>query len=894
MAKIGFNDAFDSKFLADLEKLVKLFKALGIEARDLNQALKSAKTFEEYKKNVKGAAEATNKLTKSEKKLLSVNERLKFAQSAAGQQYAKTTEEIRRQNKANREATKSQLAATKSTNRFGSAIKSFLFKANFLANVMSNIASTVFRAFTRAVRQGIDVIKNFDKSSARLAAVLGKTRKEISKLTKEAKQLGSVTQFTATEVTGLQIELAKLGFVAAEISAATPGILSFATATGADLAAAAKTAGAAVRVFGLNASETEDAVATLAVATTKSGLTFEAFDTILSTVGPVAKAYGFTLEDVVALTGELATAGFEANKAATATRNILLNLADTNGALAKSLGGSVDNFDDLIDGLVTLEAQGVPLGKMLELTDKRSVAAFSRFLEGAESARKLRDGITGVTKELQTMVDVQLDTLAGDIDLLKSAWEGFILSLSSDGGVLRAAVQLLTNAVLQAQNLDLAVRKFHKQNAEQLTRSVALLESLTNKQGTEFSKITEAHADATSRQLIASREGIIFHLSEIRKINLKEANALFDELLRQRKEQEAEELQALIEKSDRLREEEEKSDRKRANTTVEVFEDVSEKLKQLQEDEAEGLGEIDEAYDDHWGAIREQSEGAFEALEALENARFDNTMENLAEEREEQDKQRQLEIDTAQDIADHKVAIANELFNFTSVLFDRQLQKAEENAAKELANENLTAEQRKQIEKDLAEEKAKIQKKAAIVDKAQALFNIAIDTAAGIIKYASNPLTAPLIPFIIGLGLAQAAVVAATPIPQFYKGTDSAPGGGAIVGEKGSELMVGPDGSIGLTPDTATLMDIQKGTKIYPSDVTQELLGYTNILNGLGGKRDERMIMAVMNEMKHSNEKLRHEIKNKPVASSTQTAAGIFTSIYKGNTTIKRLEKYFK
>ena len=887
MAKISFNQAFEENFERDLQRLVKLFKELGVEARDLNQALKSAKTFEDYKKNVKGAADATDNLTKSEKKLLSATERLKFAQSASGQEYAKTTEEIRRQNAENKKFAKSQLAATKSTNRFGTAIKSFLFKANFLANVMSNLASTVLRGFVRAVRQSIDIIKNFDKSSARLAAVLGKTRKEISKLTKEAKQLGSVTQFTASQVSGLQIELAKLGFTAEEISAATPGILSFATATGADLAAAAKTAGAAVRVFGLNASETEAAVATLAVATTKSGLTFEAFDTILSTVGPVAKAYGFTLEDVVALTGELATAGFEANKAATATRNILLNLADTNGALAKSLGGSVDNFDDLIDGLIQLEAQGVPLGKMLDLTDKRSVAAFSRFLEGAESARKLRDSITGVTKELQTMVDIQLDTLAGDLDLLKSAWEGFIFSLSSGGGLLRQAVQLLTNAVLQAQNLDLAVRKFHKQNAEQITRSIDLLESLTNKQGTEFSRITEAHADATSQQLMASREGIIFHLAEIRKINLKEANALFGELLRQRKEQEAADLQALIEKSDRLREEEEK----KALLTKKGAENLSAQLKQIKQDEVDGFVEADQeaveleikARDD----VVSATEGAFDKLEAAVNEEFDAEMEVIGKKRDAYNEYYDFLVERAQQSKnDIQVAIGNEGFNILSALLDRR----EAAIDKQLANEVIS-------EEEADEKKRKIRRQGALIDKAQSLFNIAINTAVAVTKTVAQLgpiLAAPLIPFIIGLGLAQAAVVAATPIPQFYKGTDSAPGGGAIVGEKGSELMVGPDGSIGLTPNTATLMDIQKGTKIYPSDVTQELLGYTNILNGLGGKRDERMIMAVMNEMKHSNEKLRHEIKNKPVASSTQTAAGIFTSIHKGNTTIKRLEKYFK
>ena len=173
------------------------------------------------------------------------------------------------------------------------------------------------------------------------------------------------------------------------------------------------------------------------------------------------------------------------------------------------------------------------------------------------------------------------------------------------------------------------------------------------------------------------------------------------------------------------------------------------------------------------------------------------------------------------------------------------------------------------------------------------MFNIGITTAEGVMNYASNPITAPLVPWIIALGLAQAATVIATPIPAFAKGTDSAPGGLAVAGEKGSELMIGPDGKIGLTPDSATLMDIDKGTKIFPADITKELLRYTTVANGVGSK-DDRVILAVMQKMDQSNERLYQAIKNKPVSSSTLTPAGIRTMVYKGNTTVKRIDKYFK
>ena len=137
---------------------------------------------------------------------------------------------------------------------------------------------------------------------------------------------------------------------------------------------------------------------------------------------PVARSFGFTLEDTIALTGQLKNAGFDASSAATATRKILLNLADGNGKLAQSLGRPIKNIDDLAGAFKELEDKGVDLGTALELTDVRSVSAFKTFLTGAENITALRDGVTGATAELQAMVDTQLDNLAGDMTKLGSAW----------------------------------------------------------------------------------------------------------------------------------------------------------------------------------------------------------------------------------------------------------------------------------------------------------------------------------------------------------------------------------------------------------------------------------------------------------------------------------------
>lgn len=171
-------------------------------------------------------------------------------------------------------------------------------------------------------------IADFEQANANLATVLGMSVKEMESLTKSAMELGRTTEYTASQVTALQTELAKLGFDETQIKAMQKPVLQFATAIGADLAEAASLAGATLRMFGLRAENTEDALATLVIAADKSALGFEYFNNALSTVGPVANAFGFTLKDTAALLGVLANSGFDASSAATATRNILLNLAD--------------------------------------------------------------------------------------------------------------------------------------------------------------------------------------------------------------------------------------------------------------------------------------------------------------------------------------------------------------------------------------------------------------------------------------------------------------------------------------------------------------------------------------------------------------------------------------
>ncbi len=343
------------------------------------------------------------------------------------------------------------------------------------AKAMQGFSTVAFGAlgivmsFVRYFTSAMKTMREFEQANADLSTILGVNVKDMKALTDSALSLGRSTEYAASQVTQLQTELAKLGFGQGSIIAMQKYVLQFATATGANLAEAASVAGATLRAFNLTSADTEDVLATLAVATNNSALSFDKIRDSIGTVFPVANAYGLSVKDTTALLGALANAGFDASSAATATRNILLNLADANGKLAKRLGGTVSTFDDIMNALIKLRKEGVSLNEMLEITDKRSVSAFSNFVSGAESARELRQSLEDVSGELDRIQSERLNTVEGSTKLLNSAWEGLTLAFQKSNGAMKETIDWMTKLINKTQQLLFPTETFISEEADKFT-----------------------------------------------------------------------------------------------------------------------------------------------------------------------------------------------------------------------------------------------------------------------------------------------------------------------------------------------------------------------------------------------------------------------------------------
>jgi len=325
----------------------------------------------------------------------------------------------------------------------GGGAKSFAKMAGAIG-----LAVTAFREINKQIGSAINTFKKFEFQMAKVKATTGATEKDFKKLNATAKQLGRTTFFTSSQVGELQMNYAKLGFTTSEILDAQEATLRLATATGSDLARAAVVAGAAVRGFNLDASETERVVDVMAVAFTSSALDIEKFQTSMTKVAPIAAGAGISIESTSAVMGKLTDAGIEASIAGTSLRNIFLKMQDSSSDLSQHLGFTIKSSADLEKALIQLNKEGLSNEEIMGLVDIRQVAAFATMVNGTDSILNLTDALESANGAAQEMADIMADTLEGDIITAKSAWEGFQISImtgsSNVSNILRTAVKTWT------------------------------------------------------------------------------------------------------------------------------------------------------------------------------------------------------------------------------------------------------------------------------------------------------------------------------------------------------------------------------------------------------------------------------------------------------------------
>ena len=304
--------------------------------------------------------------------------------------------------------------------------------ANDLSQIGRGLSLGVTAPLAAIGVSSFKVAADFELAMKKVKAVSGATGTEFEKLEKNALDLGKSTVFSASSIAELQLEMAKLGLSSDEIVKATDSTLALAQAFGNDLGPTAETVVKTINQFGLQADEAGRVADVMATAFGASALDLEKFAGSMGNVAPVAKEFGFSLEETTALLGVLANNGIEGTDAGTKLKMAFSQLA-AEGVNVK------DTFTAIINGSITYKDAIDLLGKRAAILspilgkNQDDLGALGKELQIAEGRAK------SMSKEMD-------DSAKGGIAAMQSALEGAQIQI---GNALAPVVLSIINKITE-------------------------------------------------------------------------------------------------------------------------------------------------------------------------------------------------------------------------------------------------------------------------------------------------------------------------------------------------------------------------------------------------------------------------------------------------------------
>lgn len=338
-----------------------------------------------------------------------------------------------------------------------------------LKGVLANLAADAIRkcidGLTSLAKNVVAVGIDFDSAMSQVAAVSGATAEEVDALTEKAKEMGSKTKFSATESAEAFNYMAMAGWKTEEMLGGIEGIMSLAAASGSDLATTSDIVTDALTAMGYKAKDAGRLADVMAAASSNANTNVEMMGQTFQYAAPIVGALGYSMEDTAVAIGLMANAGIKGEKAGTALRSVLTRLsappkecADAMTQLGISItdsNGKMKSFDvvmgDLREAFADLgETEQTAMAK--HIAGQEAMSGLLAIVNAApEDFEKLTKAVEESNGAAQEMSNTMMDNLGGDITLLKSAWEGFSLTLfESANGAMREVVQEVTNGIIPA------------------------------------------------------------------------------------------------------------------------------------------------------------------------------------------------------------------------------------------------------------------------------------------------------------------------------------------------------------------------------------------------------------------------------------------------------------
>lgn len=302
----------------------------------------------------------------------------------------------------------------------------------------TGLAMSGLYAESRFIAPGI----GFDKQMSGTQAILGldKGDAKLAAIRQQARDIGATTAFSPGDVARTQTTLARSGYKADDVLAATGSTVNLSLAAGVDIAEAADIITNMQSAFNLPTTEIQRVADVMTKGFTSSNTGLVELGEAMKYVAPIAEAAGASIESTTSMLGVLADNGIKGSMAGTGASAIF-------NRLQAPMGKAVDAIAEL--GVKTRDSKGnmLPVEGILKdihtsfAKNKLGTAEQGEYLkvifgeEAMKGAIKLvaaaGDGsLDNKRREIQNsagttelIAKIQTDNLDGDLKNLQSAWE---------------------------------------------------------------------------------------------------------------------------------------------------------------------------------------------------------------------------------------------------------------------------------------------------------------------------------------------------------------------------------------------------------------------------------------------------------------------------------------
>lgn len=377
-------------------------------------------------------------------------------------------------------------------------LKIQLEKENLRSQISSlKSALAVGASLALPIKLGMD----FEAQIVRVKALANATEKEFIALKEKAKELGSSTRFSATEVAQAFEYMAMAGMKTEDILTSAGDVLNLAVIGNLDLARASDIATNIMSGFALEAEELSRVIDVMAKTITTSNTSVEELGETMKYVAPVASSLGASLQEVSAMAGILGNVGIKGSQAGTVLRAMFLRLSaptDEAGKALQALGitttdtyGRLKPMPQLLKELANAmemlpqaqrmeylkaifgEEPAAGVQALLEAAKKGELQRYISELENSQGSAKkmigdlnktLRASITSLLSALQTLAieifEPMKPYVKGFIDLLTLGVKTLTLALKPVLPVLAPALFLLGSLFVATKLLTIATTAF--------------------------------------------------------------------------------------------------------------------------------------------------------------------------------------------------------------------------------------------------------------------------------------------------------------------------------------------------------------------------------------------------------------------------------------------------